>query len=141
MQDRCARLSLIRDRLARKRRESPSRVRRAPRRQGAARRSQRAADLLDVVAFDDVADPHVLVVLEGDAAFLAGLDDSDFVLEPFERRQLAFVDDDVVADQPATLPTFEMLNTSRICALPSIVSRRVGASRPDIAAFTSSTRL
>ena len=85
VRDRGARLSLTRDGRARKRRSSPSRVRRAPRRRGAARRSQRAADLLDVIAFDDVADPHVLVVLERHAAFLAGLDDSDLVLEPLER--------------------------------------------------------
>ncbi len=95
-----------------------------------------ALDLLDAVAFDDVADAHVLVVLEGHAAFLAGDDFLDLVLEALEGRQLAFVDDDIVADQahigaaldvpsvtrqPATLPTLEMLNTSWICALPSMV--------------------
>src|SRR6516162_976460 len=34
--------------------------------------------------------------------------------------------------QPATLPTLETLKISRMVALPSIVSRTVGASRPDI---------
>src|SRR5260370_10308859 len=42
-----------------------------------------------------------------------------------------------VTRQPATLPTLEILNTSRIRALPSMVSRSVGANRPDIAFFTS----
>jgi hypothetical protein len=65
----------------------------------------------------------------------------DFVLEALERLELAFVDDDVVADQatpaprstlpsvtrqPATLPTLVMLKTSRISALPRKVSRRSG---------------
>ena len=62
--------------------------------------SQRAADFLDVVALDDVADAHVLVVLEGHAAFLAGLHLRDLVLEALERRELALVHDDIVADEP-----------------------------------------
>ena len=37
-------------------------------------RSQRALHLLDPVAFDHVADPHILVVFECHAAFLAGHD-------------------------------------------------------------------
>src|SRR5712675_1689460 len=36
--------------------------------------------------------------------------------------------DPSVTRQPATLPTLEMLNTSRIRALPSMVSRSVGGS-------------
>jgi hypothetical protein len=47
---------------------------------------QRPANFLDVVTLDDVADPHVLVVLEGHAALLARLDLTDLVLEAFERR-------------------------------------------------------
>jgi hypothetical protein len=45
---------------------------------------QGAADLLDAVALDDVADPHVLIVLKRHAALLAGLDLGDFVLEALE---------------------------------------------------------
>src|SRR5215510_12247898 len=37
-----------------------------------------------------------------------------------------------VTRQPAMLPTFDTLKISRICALPSSVSRIDGASRPDI---------
>src|SRR5690242_13417348 len=55
--------------------------------------------LLDPEAFDDVAGAHVLVALEGHAAFLADLDFPDFVLEALERRERAFVDDDVVANE------------------------------------------
>ncbi len=40
-----------------------------------------------------------------------------------------------VTRQPATLPTFVMLKISRISALPSMVSRSSGVSRPDIAAL------
>src|SRR6185437_6698571 len=61
---------------------------------------QRAANLLDVVALDDVALGHLLVVLERHAAFLAGLDDRHLVLEALERRQLALVHHDIVADEP-----------------------------------------
>src|ERR1700688_4424385 len=64
-----------------------------------ARRSQRAADLLDVVALDDVAGPHVVIVLERHAAFLPGLDLSDLVLEALERRQLALMNDHTVANE------------------------------------------
>ena len=42
---------------------------------------------------------HVLIALERHAAFLAGHHFFDFVLEALERRQLAFVDHDIVADQ------------------------------------------
>src|SRR3984957_17439578 len=38
-----------------------------------------------------------------------------------------------VTRQPATLPTFETLNTSRMIALPSMVSRRVGANLAAVA--------
>src|SRR5919199_3385937 len=63
-------------------------------------RSERAPDLLDAVALDDVAGPHVLVVLEGHAAFLTGHDLAHLVLEAAERGERAFVHDDVVAQQP-----------------------------------------
>ena len=55
--------------------------------------------VLDAVALDDVADPHVLVVLERHAALLARLHLGDFVLEALERRQLALMHDDAVADK------------------------------------------
>ncbi len=45
---------------------------------------------------------HVLVVLEGHAAFLAGRHLAHLVLEALQRLQRAFVDDDVVADQADT---------------------------------------
>src|SRR5215510_7447036 len=55
--------------------------------------------LLDAVALDRVALAHVLVALECHAAFLAGAHLADVVLEAFELRELAVVNDDVVADQ------------------------------------------
>src|SRR6478735_3081931 len=61
--------------------------------------SEAALDLFDAVALDHVARAHVLVVLEGHAAFLAGDDFLCIVLEALELPQLALVDDDVVADQ------------------------------------------
>src|SRR5215472_5322244 len=61
--------------------------------------SERALDGLDLVALDDVALLDVLVVGEGHTAFLARENLARFVLEALERRQLAFVDDDVVADE------------------------------------------
>src|SRR5215475_2830477 len=61
--------------------------------------SQRALNLLDPVTFDHVADAHVLIVLEGHAAFLPGGDFPRVVLEALELRELAFVDDDVIADE------------------------------------------
>src|SRR6185503_18264042 len=60
---------------------------------------KRPRDLLDAVALDHVAGAHVLVFLEGHAAFLAGGNLAHLVLEPLQRRQLAVMDDDVVADQ------------------------------------------
>src|SRR5215471_14754927 len=60
---------------------------------------QAALDRFYAIALDDVADPHVTVVLECHAAFLAGLHFLDLVLEALERRQLAFMHDDVVANQ------------------------------------------
>ena len=62
-------------------------------------RLERPRDLLDAEALDDVAGAHVLVVLEGHAAFLAGRDLAHLVLEALQRLELAFVDDDVVAEQ------------------------------------------
>src|SRR5436305_11776572 len=49
--------------------------------------SARALDLFHPVALDDVAGAHVLVVLEGHAAFLADLHFLDLVLEALERRE------------------------------------------------------
>src|SRR5690554_367224 len=60
---------------------------------------QRALDALDAETFDDIADAHVLVLLEGHAAFLTGRHFLDLVLEALERRELALVDHHVVADQ------------------------------------------
>src|SRR4029078_192779 len=60
---------------------------------------QRALHLLDPEAFDDVTGAHVLIAFEGHAAFLSDLNFSDFVREALERRERAFVDDDVVADE------------------------------------------
>src|SRR5690606_30315902 len=61
--------------------------------------SERALDFLDAIALDDVAGAHVLVVLEGHAAFLAGENLLGVVLEALELAELALVDDDVVADE------------------------------------------
>src|SRR6185437_13151269 len=63
------------------------------------RPSQRALDGFDLETLDDVALLHVLIVGEGHAAFLADLDLAHFVLEALERRQVAFMDHDIVADQ------------------------------------------
>src|SRR5262245_57820417 len=62
--------------------------------------AQRALHLLNAEAFDDIADAHVLVVLERHAAFLADLPFAHVVLEALERRERAFVHDDIVADEP-----------------------------------------
>src|SRR5215813_4673090 len=61
---------------------------------------QRALHRLHPVALDDVADLHVLVVLEGHAAFLAGEYLAHVVLEALELAELAFVHHHVVADEP-----------------------------------------
>src|SRR5215207_1660442 len=61
--------------------------------------SQRALNCLHAIALDHVAGAHILVVLEGHAALLSGGDFLRIVLEPLELRQLAFVNDDIVADQ------------------------------------------
>src|SRR4051794_31462489 len=55
--------------------------------------------LVNVVALDHVAGAHVLIILEGHAAFLAGHHLAGVILEALELRQPAFVDHDVVADQ------------------------------------------
>src|SRR5688500_3891386 len=49
--------------------------------------------------FDDVADLDVVVVLQADAALETVLDLADVILEAAQRADLAFVDDDVVAQQ------------------------------------------
>ena len=48
---------------------------------------------------DQVADLDVVELVEADAALEAGLDFADIVLEAAQRADLAFVDDDVVAQQ------------------------------------------
>src|SRR5262249_37029232 len=55
---------------------------------------------LHAIAFDNVADFHVLIVLERHAAFLAGDDFARVVLEALELRELALMDDDIVANKP-----------------------------------------
>src|SRR5262245_63904242 len=62
--------------------------------------SERALDLLDLEALDHIALPHVLIAFEGHAAFLARYHLAHLVLEALERRELALMHDDVVADQP-----------------------------------------
>src|ERR1700730_7901037 len=47
---------------------------------------QRALHRLHAIALDDVADAHVLVVLKGHAAFLAGDDFAGVLLEALELR-------------------------------------------------------
>src|SRR5262249_37531169 len=61
---------------------------------------ERPLHRLDAVALDDVADLHVLVVLEGHAAFLAGGHLARVVLEALELRKLALVHHHVVANEP-----------------------------------------
>ena len=45
---------------------------------------ERARDLLDAIAFDDVADAHIFIVLERHAALLAGRHLAHLVLEPLQ---------------------------------------------------------
>src|SRR5579872_479862 len=59
-----------------------------------------AGDLFDLEALDNVVFLDVLVVLEGHAAFGAFAHFADLVLEALQGFQAAFVDDDVVAQQP-----------------------------------------
>jgi len=56
-------------------------------------------DLFTLEDLDDVVGADVVVVLEGHAAFLTGVDLLDLVLEPLEGLQLALVDHHVVAEQ------------------------------------------
>src|SRR6266481_3859078 len=49
---------------------------------------QRTLNCLHSITFDDVACPHVLVILKGHAAFLAGDNFAGIVFEAFELRQL-----------------------------------------------------
>ena len=60
---------------------------------------QRPRYLLDAEALDDVADFHVFIIGEAHAAFLPHRHFVDVVLEALELRELALVDDDVVADE------------------------------------------
>src|SRR5688572_9690116 len=59
----------------------------------------RYGDSLHREHFDDVANLEVVVIRKADAAFEARLHLADVVLEAAERRNLAFVDDDVVTQQ------------------------------------------
>ena len=92
---------------------------------------QLALDMLDAEALDLVTLADVLIILERHAAFLTARHFGNFVLEALEGGQLAFMDNHIVAQQanagttldlafgdrqPATLPTFETLKTSRISA-------------------------
>ena len=61
-------------------------------------RSERPRHLLNGEAFDDVAFLEVLVIGEAHAAFLTGGHLVDIVLEALELRQLAFMNDNVVAN-------------------------------------------
>src|SRR5215212_1463043 len=65
-----------------------------------ARALEAAPHLFHAVALDDVADAHVLVALEGHAALLAGRHFARVVLEALELAEPAFVNHDVVADEP-----------------------------------------
>ena len=117
--------------------------------------SERALNRFHPITFDHVADAHVLEILERHAAFLAGGDFSGIVLEALELRELAFVHDHIVADQPhigaaldravgdaaagdladlRDVEDFEDLRVAEHGFAP------LGVSRPDIAFFTSSTR-
>src|SRR6516165_6972053 len=69
--------------------------------------SQTALNLLHPVALDDVADFHVLIVLEGHPTLLAGDDLLDVILEAPQLRELAFVDDHVVTDEAHIRPTLD----------------------------------
>src|SRR6056297_3179089 len=60
---------------------------------------QRALDFLDLEALDNIALAHIIVVGKGHSALLTGRYLLDLVLEALERRQRAFVNDNVVADQ------------------------------------------
>src|SRR6476659_5696642 len=62
-------------------------------------RFHQSGDLLDLERFDDVANLHVLVAVEGDSALEPLLDLGDVVLEAPERGDLALVDDPVVAQE------------------------------------------
>src|SRR5438132_7918880 len=57
-------------------------------------------DALHDERLDDVADFHVVVLLEADAALEAGLHLGHIVLETAQRADPAFVNDDVVAEKP-----------------------------------------
>src|SRR3569833_2362151 len=71
--------------------------------------SERALLRVDEEALDDVADPDLVVVVERHAAFLAGHDAGDIVLEPLQRLQLAaLVDHPVVADEPDMSAALDM---------------------------------
>src|SRR5690348_13890123 len=61
---------------------------------------QGAGNLFDLEALDNVALLDVIVVLEGHAAFGAFAHFANLVLEALQGLQAAFVDDDVVAQQP-----------------------------------------
>src|SRR3974390_193591 len=66
----------------------------------ARRLSKRPLYRLHAVTLDNVADLHVLIILECHAAFLSGHDLARIILETLELRQLALMYDDAVADEP-----------------------------------------
>ena len=117
---------------------------------------KRALDLFEAEALDGVAGLDVLEAREGHAAFLAGLDLVDLVLEALERLQGAEFETTMssrmirtlaplrttpsVTRQPATLPTLEMSKACSTSALPRKVSRWIGASMPESTPLMSSSR-
>src|SRR5260221_6993218 len=81
---------------------APTSSRRPPR-SGALRRApriERARDFVDAVRLDQIADLHVVEVLDADAALEALAYLAHVVLEALERRERAVVYLDAAADQP-----------------------------------------
>jgi hypothetical protein len=71
-------------------------------------RSKRPGDVLDPETLDDIASANVFVVLEGHAAFLPGIDFGDLVLEALQSLELAFVNDNAVADEANARATLDL---------------------------------
>ena len=55
---------------------------------------------MDLEGLDDVTDLDIVIVLNGDAAFVAAADFSCVILEALQGTKPAAVDNDAVADQP-----------------------------------------
>src|SRR5690606_5450577 len=99
-----------------------------------------ASNVLDAERLDDHAHAHILVVLEGHAAFLAAGHFGDFVLEALERLELAFVDDDVVADEAYACATFDLaFSNAAACHLADLGDvehlKDLGITKERLAAF------